>query len=305
MLNKEELIEVLKIENSTYLKNEDNEMITYVKERLTAMGIIFEEQITKYSHNIFSIRNDRPLICCHTDSMKKTRVDFKFKKKSGSHPLDVFENNEGKIIAVRGDKRSVLGGDDGCGIFILLNLLESGADISFAFFSNEEIGMYGSRLFPKKLLATIPYCLVIDRMGNNNIICSQNNYGSKEFENALLEVGEPYGFYSEKGFCSDADALREYISCANLSCGYYEAHSCEEYVIFDDVINTFNYVSDIIRAFEGRTFPKSPNFASAFIEEEITDITKKIFNNIKSEYMFYVSEENIAKIMIDVLKEIL
>ena len=163
MLNKEELIEVLKIENSTYLKNEDNEMITYVKERLTAMGIIFEEQITKYSHNIFSIRNNRPLICCHTDSMKK---------KSGSHPLDGFENNEGKIIAVRGGKRSVLGGDDGCGIFILLNLLESGADISFAFFSNEEIGMYASKLFPKKLLATIPECLVIDRMGNKNIICT-------------------------------------------------------------------------------------------------------------------------------------
>lgn len=304
MLNKEELISILKIENSTNFKNEDNEMIYYIKDRLTTMGITFEEQITKYSHNIFSIHDNRPLICCHTDSMKMTSADAKFKKNSGSHPLSVFENDKGQIVAKRDNKKSVLGGDDGCGIFILLNLLENGEDISFAFFSNEEMGMYGSRLFPKERLATIPYCLVIDRMGNDNIICSKNNYGSKEFEDALVEVGAQYGFHQQRGFCSDADSLREYISCANLSCGYYDAHSCNEYVIYDDVIKTFEYVTNIIREFNGREFPKNTNLASAFIEENITDITKKIFGKFRTEYMFYVSEENISQIMINAIKAI-
>lgn len=297
MLNKEELISILEIENSTDFANIDNMMISYVKDRLTASNIAFEEQITKLSHNIFSIHENRPLICCHTDSMKMTQVDVKRSKKTGYLPLSVRENNSGEIVAYRGERRSVLGGDDGCGIFILLNLLESGADISFAFFSNEECGMFGSRLFPKEKLATIPYCLVIDRMGNNNIICSRNNYGSEEFENALVEVGIPFGYKPERGFCSDADALREYLSCANLSCGYYKAHSCQEYVIYNDVINTYNYVNEIIRTFEGRLFEKSSRLASAFIEEEVVNIISGLQKKFNKEYKFFVSEKNIAELM--------
>lgn len=297
MLNKEELISILKIENSTTFSNKDNDMISYIKERLTASGVVFEEQVTKISHNIFSIRDNKPLICCHTDSMKMTHDDVKKSKKTGFLPITVEENNTGEIVAFRGERRAILGGDDGCGIFILLNLIESGADISFAFFSNEECGMFGSRLFPKEKLATIPYCLVIDRMGNNNIICSRNNYGSEEFENALVEVGVPFGYKPERGFCSDADALREYISCANLSCGYYKAHSCQEYVIYNDVINTYNYVNEIIRAFDGRVFEKNSHLASAFIEEEIVDIISGLQKKFNKEYKFFASEENISTLM--------
>ena len=254
MLIEKELMHILSLENSTRRPNKDNQVIDYVITRLNGMGIKFDTQKNQNGvYNIFSIKEGRPLVSCHTDSMKLTSAaDYTL-----DHEKIISVKKDGnKIVAFRDGKRSVLGGDDGCGIFILLNLLESGADISFAFFSNEEIGMHGSRAFTGEILkgTEIPYGLIFDRKGCNDIICNQNNYGTKRFEKALSNVGVKHGYAPARGYVCDADNLRHFFSCANIGCGYYDTHTCNEYVVFDDVIKAYNFGTDVLKKLGGEKY---------------------------------------------------
>lgn len=295
MFSKEELIEILKIENSTTFHNSNNKMIGYIIERLTASGINFIEQKTKISHNIYLIKPGRPLVCCHTDSMKLTKDDAKRYK-----GVEIYISEENGVIkASRSGKKAILGGDDGCGIFILLNLLEEGADISFAFFSNEEVGMLGSRTFPQELLDGIPYGLVIDRMGNSDIICTKNGYGSQEFEIALSEVGEEFGYKPAQGFCSDADVLRNHMSCANISCGYFDAHTTDESVVYEDVVKANLFIKKFLETHSETFFPISPKAASLYVDKTVSKATKELFEDLRNNLINLASEEQIISIILD------
>ena len=306
MLNKEELKEILAIENSTNLKPSQNPMIPYIIGRLEAAGIPYEEYKDTNCHNIFSIREGKPLISCHTDSMKGTYSDIKKKKGQVFPAIEILDADDGSIVAYRGDRQAVIGGDDGCGIFILLNLIETGHDISFAFFSGEEQGMIGSRCFSreerhKELLRSVPWALVIDRMGNSDIICTQNNYGSKEFEAALCRVGEAFGYRPARGFVSDADVLRNYISCANLSVGYYHAHSPEEFVVYEDVEKAYNYIHEIIGQLSETRFEVNEMFAGLYVQKTVKTSTLKLRKKLNEELIFLADEKAIDAIMVDTI----
>jgi len=140
----------------------------------------------------------------------------------------------------------VIGGDDKCGIYIILEVLKD-REMNFAFFVQEEIGGRGSKDWVKDhKLDNVLYGIVLDRMGNSDILCSQNNYGTAMFETFLHEVGKDFGYSPGLGSFSDADNLNDRISCANLSCGYYNAHTKYEFVNLSDLENTYKYVNAVI-----------------------------------------------------------
>ena len=264
-MNKEELIDILSKENGTNKTSEENMLISYIKTRLDEKGI-------KYSYdiygNIYSFVKDKPLFCCHTDSMKETKSDITLPE---YHPLEVLEVKE-KIIGKRYDKRAVLGGDDACGVFIVLNLIEEyGENISFAFFSSEETGMWGSRFLSIEfdMKDMFPYTILLDRMGNSDIICTQNGYGSEEFEGALFNIGEKFGYKPNKGFISDADTMRKYSATANISCGYFNAHSEKEYVIYEEVVKAYNFCEEILKELGTTKFPLSNKRFSLYLENSL------------------------------------
>jgi hypothetical protein len=87
-----------------------------------------------------------------------------------------------------------------------------------------------------------------------DIICVQNSYGSKEFDDALSLVGKEYGFKSERGSVSDANTISEYINCANLSVGYHNAHTKTEFVSLMGMKNTLNYVKACCEYLKGKEF---------------------------------------------------
>lgn len=292
-MNKEELIFLLSKENSTDSQNKENELIIFIKEKLSTLNISFEEQKNKYVNNIFSFKEGKPLFCCHTDSMKLTSSDLN--SKNEIFPIEIIEEGN-KIKALRNSKKAIIGGDDACGVFILLNLIERyGDDISFAFFSNEETGMYGSRFLIKSTKPTFPYAIVIDRAGDSDICCEQNGYGSIDFETALCSVGEEFGYKPNKGFCSDADVLRNVTSTTNISCGYYKAHSPEEYVIYEDVIKAYSFCEKIIQIIGVTNFEKSEKLCSTYVETNLSNNFIKLIEELTSENFGLISQEDIIK----------
>jgi di/tripeptidase len=85
-----------------------------------------------------------------------------------------------------------IGGDDKCGIFLILLALRMNPKFNFVFSVEEESGgIKGIKSIDFKTLKddenfkTIPYALILDRRNNGDIICSQNNYGTKQRFNSI------------------------------------------------------------------------------------------------------------------------
>jgi len=139
-----------------------------------------------------------------------------------------------------------IGADDKCGIYIILELLKKN-EFNFLFTVQEEAGLVGSAFFMRqKDISYMPYGITFDRFGSSDIICSDNDYGTIEFEQALQKVGRDFGFRPERGLISDCDNINEQISTCNLSVGYYNHHTKHEFVDITELENAVNYGQAIL-----------------------------------------------------------
>ena len=216
----------------------------YVKAKLEELNIIYS--VDEYG-NIFCLDNENsPLLSAHMDTVRKEE-DF---------CIGAFltESENDRIFS-----GGILGGDDKCGVYIILKVLESGRKVNFIFSRDEETGCKGIKALVKTnsyaekkditdKIKDCLWCLVLDRRSNSDIICEKNNYGTKKFEEALEKISDEgsFGYKSATGLCSDADTIRDYISTANISVGYYSPHSQKEYILKSDLEKAYNYTLAVI-----------------------------------------------------------
>ncbi len=205
----------------------------FLVDYLTSIDVPFSED--RYG-NIYNISHkSKPLLSAHMDTVQDN-YDILMRK---------YINIQDGIIKGYG----VIGGDDKCGIYSILDLLKNGHDdVNFLFTVEEESGGIGSNAFVESNdLSHILYGLVLDRRGSGDIICYNNNYGVKHFEDVLYKMGTNFGYKPSTGTFSDADLLSKQISCANLSVGYYNAHCKNEYVVLSELQNSINFTHAIIK----------------------------------------------------------
>ena len=140
-----------------------------------------------------------------------------------------------------------IGGDDKCGVFACLTLLQELPNLKAAFFVSEETGCHGSRNSDKKFFENVGYAIQFD--APENWMITEECYGQVLFDrdsefyevcNEVLTEGmvkedmrymvHPY---------TDVYALRSKFdfACINFSIGYYDYHSADEYVVVEDVEN--------------------------------------------------------------------
>lgn len=227
-MDKKLLLNLFKIPSQS--KKEHN-LSSFIKSFLKEIKIPFTED---KKGNIFNINHKGlPILSAHMDSVQDD-IDAK---------LTDFIKIREDILSGYG----VIGADDKCGIYIILNLLKD-IKFNFIFSVEEEIGAFGIQYFLKhNILKNIPYGLVLDRRGSKDIICTNNQYGSKNFEDSLIQIGEVYGYSTDYGTFSDADYLNEQISCANLSVGYYNPHTKNEFVLLESLKNAEQFVHAIVK----------------------------------------------------------
>lgn len=129
-----------------------------------------------------------------------------------------------------------IGGDDRCGVYIILELLKKLMLKPYVLFTmDEEIGGVGASAFIdymcKHDLPDLKYIVEYDRKGADD--CVFYDCDNKDF----TEFVEQFGFVKAYGTFSDISIIApEFgVAAVNLSSGYYNPHTEHEYVSFRDM----------------------------------------------------------------------
>ena len=133
---------------------------------------------------------------------------------------------------------------------MILQILET-TDLrpSILFCEDEEIGGVGSSKFCQSPyiddLKELKFFIELDRANANDAVFY--DCGNKKFKNFIIETTEyetAIGSFSDISHLSPATD----VASVNLSCGYYNAHTLEEKVIFEEMMDTVFVIEDLIYA---------------------------------------------------------
>lgn len=183
-----------------------------------------------------------PCVVAHTDTV---------------HNLDTIIVEEKEMRNSQGEKKLALkainklgkptgiGGDDKCGVFACLTLLDQLPDLKAAFFVSEEIGCIGSKNADPKFFENVGYAIEFD--APENWMVTEFCFGETLFErnsdffktcDKVLNESFPEKVLQSHPY-TDVYALRKKFdfACINFSIGYYNYHTQNEYVIVEDVFN--------------------------------------------------------------------
>ncbi len=169
------------------------------------------------------------LLVAHMDTVHKEQCN-------------IIENKNGQISSPQG-----IGGDDRCGIFIIMNLVKE-FNCSVLLCEEEEHGTVGARKFAKTEYIKdlgVNYMIEFDRNGNNDAVFYSCD--NKDFTRFVLDNTN---FFETQGSWSDISVLAPAakLAAVNLSSGYYKAHTVAEYVIYEDMLDTMDAAKNLISA---------------------------------------------------------
>lgn len=235
-------------------------LTNYLKEKnydfyLDAMSNIYVTKKTSDDVEYF------PCVVSHTDTV---------------HSLDTINvvqeylpNTQGEIkLALKAynnmDEPTGIGGDDKCGVFACLSLLEMVPNLKVAFFVSEEIGCVGSLQADKSFFENVGYAIQFD--APENWMVTQFCYGQTLFddEGDFYQTCEPHlkefmpNFVLQSHPYTDVYSLRKRFdfSCINFSCGYYNYHTRNEYVVVEDLYNSILLGQKLIESLGNSLYPQ-------------------------------------------------
>lgn len=170
---------------------------------------------------------DNVLLTAHMDTVHKSQCQS----------VEVKKLMSGSIILSSPDG---IGGDDRCGIFIIMKIVETTKlRPSILFCEDEEIGSVGADKFVNsqyaKDLNDMLFLIELDRANDDDVVYYRDI--NREFQKFCEDVT---GYKRAYGTRSDISVLAPKCkkSAVNLSCGYYNAHRITEYVAFNQMMNT-------------------------------------------------------------------
>ena len=247
MNNLELLKSVLSVPTKTY---QEEKMVAFLVNWLTENNI---PHFVDEHNNVYATKQESselpedfyfPCVISHTDTV---------------HNIDTINIHEEMLMNAQGEEKlsykayndlghpTGIGGDDKCGVFACLTLLQELPNIKAAFFVSEETGCHGSLKASEEFFENVGYGIQFD--APENWMITEKCFGqvlfdrdTKFFEacdkvltegmdqNDMRYMIHPY---------TDVYALRGKFdfSCINFSIGYYQYHTKHEYVVVEDVMN--------------------------------------------------------------------
>lgn len=159
-------------------------------------------------------------------------------------PVMTIRKCKGVVSSAQG-----IGGDDRCGVHIILTILKATQyRPSILFCEDEEIGGVGSTKFTNvkecNELADLKFFIELDRAGSNDAVFYECY--NPEFTDFILDktgYKEQYGSFSDISVLSPATG----VASVNLSCGYYNAHTTKEYVVLSEMEATKNVTVNLLK----------------------------------------------------------
>lgn len=227
------LRETLPIYSPTY---EETAMGAYVRERLRAGGW---NVTSDRMGNVMAVRGECPVAgytllnahmdTCQSEDDQDIRENLRYDEDRG---IFLAESPDG-------DRRQ-MGADDKAGISIIL-ALAGGTNLPFKILCTvrEEEGQQGVQEVPPEFYADCAFGLTLDRKGRGDIISTYHGrtcappYAVKN----LIALGEETGMNYwgvNSGSIADTYYVAGHIPAVNLSTGYYNPHTCLDYIRVDE-----------------------------------------------------------------------
>lgn len=169
------------------------------------------------------------LLVAHLDTVHKTL------------PAQVYWDKEKNAVhATEG-----IGGDDRCGVYMILEIIKH-YNCSVLFTEDEEIGGIGADKFTQSaVIKTLDfnYIIELDRRGSNDAVFY--DCANEDFTKFICQDF----FKSAWGTFSDISVIAPYmgIAAVNLSCGYYNAHTANEYVVMHEMEKVIEETCNILK----------------------------------------------------------
>jgi len=173
-------------------------------------------QTDRYGNKFKKIGSPDTMFTSHTDTV---------------HP---FNSHRQKVLVVDNyaytNGRSVLGADDGTGVWLMLNMIHAKVPGLYVFQRHEEAGGVGSNYSAKRIRPSIKKVISLDRKGTTDIITHQGTRTcSDTFANALAKaLGRNYRPSQWGTFTDSANYADKVPECTNISIGYYGGHTFQE-----------------------------------------------------------------------------
>jgi hypothetical protein len=242
--------ELLSVPSKTY---QEEDMVEYLCDELEKIhGVTFyrDDMMNIYAtKGILEEGEFYPMFIAHTDTVHNKIDKIVVKEEKLKRPYTFGKNFDDTLVDVLkaydvNDLPTGIGGDDKCGIFICLELLKQLDKVKIGLFVSEETGCHGSSKCDETFLQDVGYITQYDAPGNHLIteICSgvrlferdsefftkTSKVITESFKNEMLVQSHPY---------TDISQLKKKIdvSCINMSCGYYNMHSPQEFISIEDV----------------------------------------------------------------------
>lgn len=255
------LKEVLSVPTKTY--QEDN-MVKYLREVLDAMPDV--EHYTDDMGNVYATKGKLnegefyPMFIAHTDTVHSLVDEIVVQEETLIKPNtfglkfddQTFHSLKGYTP---GGEPTGIGGDDKCGVFIALEVLMTLPKVKVGLFVSEETGCHGSSKCDLNFLNDVGYAIQFDAPGNALIteVCSGTRLYEKdgEFINTIKPLFEDVmGVKSNEQShpYTDVSQIKRKgdFSCINFSCGYYNMHTKEEFVVIDDVERALTFAKQAV-----------------------------------------------------------
>lgn len=166
-----------------------------------------------------------------------------------------IKDENGKLSSPQG-----IGGDDRCGVYMIMNIVKE-LRCPVLLTEDEEKGGIGANKFvgatydctdengkkiKKKYIneLDVNYMIEFDRRGSNDAVYySCDNKDFKKFVEENSGMKENFGSYSDISTIMPASK----IAGVNFSCGYYNPHQTNEYVMFDEMTDVIEAAKILIK----------------------------------------------------------
>lgn len=242
--------ELLSVPTKTY---KESKMVDYIVSTISEMDNVTLVR-DKYN-NVYATKGVLqdgefyPMFISHTDTVHELIDQINVEEEYLSRPY-TFSKDFGtektlclKAYDING-KPTGIGGDDKCGIYICLELLQQLDKVKVAFFVSEETGCHGSKEVNLDFLKDVGYCAQYDAPGDHLISYSCMgtvlfDQESEFFNTAINSITEGFGneMMVQSHPYTDIMIIKQKsdFSCINMSCGYYNMHTSNEFVSINDV----------------------------------------------------------------------
>jgi putative aminopeptidase FrvX len=240
-----DFVRLLRVQSSS-----DNEkrMVLYLA------SILKKFEIDKYGNMLYTkgTAETYPCIVAHMDTVHSI-ID--------THNVGVFiKDGREYAQADDGKKSAGVGGDDKCGLYACLHMIRKFPNIKVVFFTQEETGCQGSNKIDHSFFEDVGYIIQLDRWGRSDFI--SKFWGGSSISDEYKAICDPvlakYGYSHESGLITDSMKLFDNgvgVSCVNVSCGYYQHHSDNEFIDLNEFYHSLLFTEELIVALGEKKYP--------------------------------------------------